>query len=388
MPMKVAVYTGSRSEYGLLLPVLRALRADPEIELLILIGGSHTDPAHGMTGEQVSRDGFDACVAQSLWQSHAGGAPLRAQASEVGVQLIGVAEALAEIKPDWLLVYGDRGETLGATIAAHYQRVPIAHLEAGDTCGACMPDERTRWAISELATLMLTTNRDAQALFEAAMLELRGKRAVFVGLPNIDDLKYAQPTAVPGADGKPLALLALNPEPPTIFATESEHGPVTVATTYHAQAAMVVSRLRDAGCHIVATTPNSDPGNDETRAYYDEQGITVLSPMAPAEYYSLLAAVAEHPHGGLMIGNSSSAIKEAPALGIPVVDVGERQAGRNGPHRYRPGWHPLRIRNAIKAALSIEGRARARVTRYADYGYGDGRAGTRVVAALKEHRRR
>ena len=92
--MKVTVYTGSRSEYGLLLPVLRALHADPEIDLQILIGGSHTDARHGLTGEQVHRDGFTACVASSLWQSLPGGSALKAQASEVGVQLVGVAEAL------------------------------------------------------------------------------------------------------------------------------------------------------------------------------------------------------------------------------------------------------------------------------------------------------
>jgi GDP/UDP-N,N'-diacetylbacillosamine 2-epimerase (hydrolysing) len=366
--MKVAVYTGSRSEYGLLLPVLRALRADPDVELLILIGGSHTDPAHGMTGEQVSRDGFDACVAQSLWQSHAGGAPLRAQASEVGVQLIGVAEALDEIKPDWLLVYGDRGETLGAAIAAHYQRIPI----------------------TELAALALTTNRDAQMLMDERSTCARVPHPVFVGLPSLDrdDVQRAHERCpILGTSGAPVALLALNPEPPTLIATQGEHGPVTLGLTAYVQAAVVLRCLRDAGCHIIATTPNSDPGNDETLACYAEWGVAVRPPMAPHEYYELLATVSGHQHGGFMIGNSSSAIKEAPAFGIPVVDVGDRQSGRNGPHRYRPGWHPLQIGNAIKAALSPDGQARAQANRGTDYGYGDGRAGTRVVAALKGAKR-
>ena len=357
--MKVAVYTGSRSEYGLLLPVLRALHADPAVELQVLIGGSHTDPRHGLTARQVFADGFDVCMA--IAQQNVNGADAQqAQANELFVQGIGVTNALAAQRPDWLLVYGDRAEAMGAAIAAHYQRVPVAHLEAGDTCGACMPDERTRWAITSLAALALTTNEQAS---RAVRVRCPEAAVELVGLPSLDLLRagdHDDPGAVADA-------LHLDPRRPVVLVAENPAPGEDSSLTWKAAAAI--------GAQVLRTTPNADPGNEAIA-----EG--ALAPMRPGMYYGLLRALAQHPAGACMAGNSSSAIKEAPFVGLPAVDVGERQRGRlTSPSAYR--WAP-RDQQAIADAMRRAIRTRPGGGWWTDYG--DGCAGARVVRALKGER--
>ncbi len=358
--MKVAVYTGSRSEYGLLLPVLRALNADPAVELQVLIGGSHTDPRHGLTGEQVNADGFSAVVGLAVYRQNAGAAgALEEQGNEVFVQGFGVAHALRETRPDWLLVYGDRAEALGAAIAAHYQRVPVAHLEAGDTCGACMPDERTRWAITSLAALALTTNEQAS---RAVRVRCPDAAVELVGLPSLDLLRaghHDDPSAVADA-------LRLDPARPVVLVAENPTPGEDSSLTWKAAASI--------GAQVLRTTPNADPGNEAIA-----EG--ALAPMRPGMYYGLLRALAQHPAGACMAGNSSSAIKEAPFVGLPAVDVGERQRGRlRSPHTR---WAPRDIEHIAGALMSAVGDVPG--VKAWD-GYGDGCAGERVVRALKGER--
>lgn len=360
--MRVCVFTGSRSEYGLLRPVILALR--DAYDTTILVGGAHTRAEHGGTVGHIAADGLDALIYRSVWTSD-DSASLHAQASGVGVQTIGCAEALASHRPDCLLVYGDRSEALAAAVAAHYQAIPVAHLEAGDTTAGGMPDDRTRDAITSLATLALTTNEPARQRCEQAFPHAL---ATCVGLPSIDTLRAAMPI-YPVRD-RPTILLAQNPWP-------GDH---------HDQIRQTLRALSVIGAYVIATRPNGDPGSAAyLEALTGAPGVEVLSQLPPADYYALLASLAAMASPAVMVGNSSSALKEAPYAPLPVVDIGPRQAGRlRSPLTLHAEHNALAIAAAITTAMAPLYRNAVRAQGWT--GYGTGKAAEGVAQSLEAAR--
>lgn len=357
---RVCVYTGSRSEYGLLRPVLLALR--DVHDTTILVGGSHTREDRGQTAKHIAADGLDALVYGSVWSPSESGQGLRSQAAGVGLQTVGCAEVLHELAPDLLIVYGDRSEALAATVAAHYLGIPIAHIEAGDVTMGGMPDDRTRDAITALSSLALCTSEPAAV--RAAMLTPHPP--VVVGLPNLDVIRQAKPLL--GFEDRPTVLLAINPWP-------GDH---------RAQIAEVLQGLASVhGLRVLATRPNGDPGSDVYESALEQApGVTVLPHMPPADYAALLVTLGRHMDAGTaMVGNSSSALKEAPTAGLPVVDIGPRQAGRlRSPLTLHAPAERRAIAWAVTAALAPGYRQAVRDQGWT--GYGSGNAAQAVVGAI------
>ena len=146
---KICVVTGSRAEYGLLYWVLRGIEAAPDLELQIAATGMHLSPEFGLTYRVIEQDGFrlDARVEMLLSSDTAVGT-----AKSLGLGLIGFADAWAQLRPDIVVLLGDRYEMLGAAASAMMARIPIAHLHGGESTEGAI-DESVRHAVTKMAQL-------------------------------------------------------------------------------------------------------------------------------------------------------------------------------------------------------------------------------------------
>jgi UDP-N-acetylglucosamine 2-epimerase (non-hydrolysing) len=281
---------------------------------------------------------------------------------------VAVGDALARQRPEALLLAGDRFETAAAALAATVARVPIVHLHGGETTSGAF-DDALRHAITKLAHLHLVS-RPEHGERVVAMGEDPAAVHV-VGAPGLDNLHRAD---LAGRDELE-AFLGIRLVPPVVVVTLH---PATYGGDPRAEAAAVAAAMEAVEATYVVTLPNADPGGQEIRA--------VLEEAARPPRGAVAAALGERRYWGLMrqaaalLGNSSSALIEAPAVGLPAVNVGARQDGRvRGANVVdTPADAP-----AIAAAL---GRALAPGFRASLAGlpspYGDGRSAERIVALL------
>lgn len=362
--MRICVVTGTRADYGLLRPVLRRLQEHAHHELQVVATGAHLSPEFGLTAAQIEEDGFtiDARVEMLLSSDTPVGVT-----TSMGLGTIGVAEALDRLAPDLLLVLGDRYEILAAVQAALVARVPVAHLSGGDVTEGAI-DDAIRHAVTKMSHLHLVTNEDAAR--RVMQMGEDPNRVVVAGNPGLDDLLAFSPLSRPELQ----ATLGLRLRPRNLLVT---YHPVTLAEESPREAsAALLGALDDLGDEIgiVITLPNADPAGrvliDAAREFAAARDHVVAhSSLGQERYWSVLKAV------DAVVGNSSSGLTEAPAVGVATVDIGERQRGRlRAPDTL---WAPPRrdeIATAIRRALEQE-RAVASP-------YGDGHATDRVLAAL------
>ena len=316
---RVAVVTGSRADYGLLRPTLAALHADPRFELSLLVCAMHLSARFGGTAEEVERDGFP--IAARIDTAPEDDEP-GAHGRRLALALDGFTRAMCQSRPDVLLLLGDRYEMLAAALAASGLGITIAHMHGGELSEGSL-DDAMRHSITKLAHLHLVAARvygervcqlgerpesvrvvgaaGIEAIRTLAALE-RGELAAELGLSEL---------------GAPLIVVTLHPE--------SQHPEAAGAQAREVAAAL--EALAGEGATLVVTLPNDDPGNAASRE--ELLALCERAPRAHAfdslgqhRYLSLLS------HADLMVGNSSSGLLEAPAFGLPVVNVGDRQRGR------------------------------------------------------------
>ncbi len=376
-PRRIAVFTGSRAEYGLLVPVLRAIAVDPRLSLRLIVGGSHLDAAGG-TKAEILADGF-AIHAEAPAPPEDDG--LEATAGAVGRGVLAVSEALTALQPDLFVAYGDRFEAFAALVAATQMGIPTAHLEGGDvTEGGCL-DDSLRHAMTKLAHLHFATNADAA--WRLAALGEEPWRIHDVGLPALDLLvagEHAAPNDVATAHG-------LDPERPLVLftqhsvATDAEHAVARLVPSLEA-----MGRLLPEGVQVLATYPNQDAGGQAMAARLEawareHPSVRLERSLGRSRYHGALRLAAEGR--GVCAGNSSSGLKETPAFGCPAVDIGPRQAGRlRGDNVLHVPHDADAIEGALRSALFDEAFRRA--CREAPNPYGDGGAGPRIAEVLAE----
>jgi UDP-hydrolysing UDP-N-acetyl-D-glucosamine 2-epimerase len=296
------------------------------------------------------------------------GAPLTTMHRQAARALDGVGAALSELAPDLVVLLGDRFEILSSAIAAHLLRIPVVHLSGGDeTLGSL--DDAMRHAISRLASLHLPTNAESARRLRA--LGIPEDRIDVVGSTALDDVMAFTPMTRAELSNA----LGIELTDPTIVVT---YHPATQADEPAVETfRTLIAALRDVAprATIVATGSNADAGGSEIDAAARELATNddrmVLVPSLGVErYWSLLH------HAAVVVGNSSSALIEAPAIGVPVIDVGERQASRlRAPSCLHAPTERAAIAGALREALS-----RSRAPEPSPYG--DGRAVPRVLDLL------
>jgi UDP-hydrolysing UDP-N-acetyl-D-glucosamine 2-epimerase len=369
----LAVLTTGRQDWGILRTVCEALRAGTAIRLDVLAGGMHVSPRYGLTIEGVRADGFEPVPLD--WLGPSSDPPADRQAADA---LSAVGAHLRATDPDALLLVGDRFETAAAALAATVCRVPIVHLHGGEqSLGAF--DDALRHAITKLSHLHLVSHEE-HARRVLALGEDPGSVHV-VGAPGTDaafraDLLDRDALA---------AVLGLELRPPVVLTTVH---PTTLDADPSAVAGAVARAMQAMPATWIVTLPNADPGGERARALLagavdDAPPGTALAVEALGElrYWSLLRVA------DAMLGNSSSGLVEAPAVGLPVVNVGDRQAGRlRGPNVIDVPAEPAAIVDGLRRALEpgFRGAAEASIPPLAD-----GRAGQRaadIIAAWQPSR--
>lgn len=363
----VAVLTSGRQDWGILHSSVVAIRDHPALELRLLVGGMHLSPAHGSTVADIRADGFEPDVLLP-WLDDDGTGSRGTQGlatDHAAAALRAVADALREVRPDALLLVGDRLETAAAALAATLEWVPIVHLHGGEqTLGAF--DDALRHAITKLSHLHLVSHEE-----HARRVLAMGEDPAAVHVVGAPGLDAAARSDLPSRDELATDLgLAL--APPLILVTVH---PETLAPDPLAAARAVVAAMDAVPATYVISLPNADPGGDAVRA--------LLASAAPGPDRVAVEALGSRRYWALlrmadaMLGNSSSALIEAPAVGLPAVDVGDRQAGRrHGSNVLHAPADAERVAAALRGALDPTTRRRVEADRPP---LADGRAGQRIA---------
>lgn len=366
--------TGTRAEFGLLAPVLRALAARPRLDPRLIVTGMHLLPKFGRTIDHIRAAGWrvDAVVPMQTGRDDASAEP---QALAKGIA--GIARALERLDCEIVLVLGDRIEAFAGACAATCGRRVLAHIHGGDR-GTGDIDDLLRNAITRLAHVHFVASRDA-----VRRLRRMGEQAFRihrVGAPGLDEIR---PLRAPGsscrdrAQGRADLRRLLGEVADGAYAVVSQHPSTRDNRREAATMESVLAGVEANGLRGVIIYPNSDPGHDGIiRAIRRRAGRTAWRTFRslPREDYLRVALGA-----AVMVGNSSSGIIESASLGINAVNVGPRQAGRLhcGPSVIDCGESTAEIRRAIRKALA---RRRPRPGRSV---YGDGRAGERIATILE-----
>lgn len=361
MPRRILYVTGSRADFGLALHMLRVIDGDARLDLQVLVTGEHLVERHGFTAREVHANKLR--VAASVDMLLAGDTP-RAMASGVGLAILGITSAIDSIKPDVVLVLGDRGEMLAAAIAALHLGVFVAHVHGGEQSGTV--DGSVRHAISSLAHFHFAASASA-----AAWLRRRGEPAdrVFeTGAPGLDAV-----LAMPLLDRGAIALqYGLDPARPWVVLL---HHPDTITGSGTREIEAILEGLRSYPGQIVVFEPNSDAGREPIlsalRGHWSA-GARLLKTVPRDHYLSLVR------WSQLMIGNSSSGIIETPSLGVPFVCVGHRQDGRERGRNVIDVPSPVAgdVEEAVRRACEDEAFLSA--ARECWNPHGDGNAGRRI----------
>ena len=364
---RVAVVTVARSDYGIYRPVLRAIERHPELELQLVVGGMHLSPEHGSTISEIEADGRP--VAARVEAVPSSDAPV-AIADSIGTSVAGFAGAFSRLKPDIVVVLGDRYEMLAAAVATLPLTIPVAHIHGGESTEGAI-DENMRHAITKLSHLhFASTDPYAQRIVQMGE---EPWRVHATGAPGLDAIRTLEPLSARELE----ELTGIQLGERTLLVT---YHPVTLE---HEQVAARIDDFLDAldrtGLAVLFTAPNADTRNRAvTRAIEAyvaaHPGSVLVASLGSRGYHSALGLVRA------LAGNSSSGIIEAASFGLPVVDVGRRQQGRL---RAANVIHAEDDADSIAAALAraVSDDFRASLQGLANP-YGDGHAAERIAAEL------
>lgn len=365
---KVCTVLVDRANYGRLKPVMRAIQRRPELKLQVLAAGTMVLERFGSPVDVVRRDGF--LVDGEIFVELEGSTPAT-MAKSVGFAVVEFASELQRLKPDLVLLIGDRYETLAAAIAATYTNLCLAHIQGGEVSGSI--DESARHAISKLAQYHFpSTRRSAQYLVRMGE---DPETVLAVGCPSSDIARQLDRRLDPsvinsaGSGGeidatRPFLLVVFHP-------TTTEYG------GERRQMEELLAALAALSTPTVLLWPNIDAGADHIskairvfRERHKPSWLRTVINLPPEEYLKVLA------NTGCAIGNSSSFVRDASYFGTPVVLVGNRQDGRET-DRHATRVPPVagRIASAVRGQLA-HGRYAASTL------YGDGHVAERIAAAL------
>lgn len=316
---KVCVITAARSEYGLLRWLIEEIRQDEELILQLLVTGSHLSVEQGLTYKLIEADGYviDEKVEMLLSSLTDSGI-----VKSMGLCSLGIADVFLRLIPDLIVILGDRYELLPVCSAALVMNIPIAHISGGDITEGAI-DDNIRNAVTMMATLHFPGVEDSAG----RICQMRGeKKNIWVcGEPGLDNFSRL---ALWGRD-KLADDLKLNIDKKWVLLCYHPETRITIEDNLQ-----VVHHISEVLEHfpdveVIITKANSDMGGAQINKYWETLATAfpgkykLYSSLGQLRYLSLMKEV------GCLIGNSSSGIVEAPFLGIPVINIGNRQNGRH-----------------------------------------------------------
>jgi len=370
---KICVVVTARPSYSRIRTALKAINEHPDLELQLVVAASALLDRYGNAIQAIERDGF--AIVQRVYMVLEG-ENLVTSAKSTGIGLSELATVFDNLKPDAVVTIADRYETLATAVAASYMNIPVVHVQGGEVTGSI--DEKVRHAVTKLANLHLVSTHLA-----AERVRRLGEEpdSIFVtGCPSIDIA--AEVAARPAMDFDPF--VKYGGVGPT---TDLSRGYVVVmqhpVTTEYEEARQQVDEtlyaVKNFGVPVLWFWPNVDAGSDGTskgirvfREKEDPPNFHLFRNMSPEDFLRLLCGATA------IVGNSSVAIRECSYLGVPAVNIGSRQLGRERGQNVIDVDHD---RKEISDAVQTHIR-RGKPTR--DLLYGDGKAGGRIADCLSK----
>jgi GDP/UDP-N,N'-diacetylbacillosamine 2-epimerase (hydrolysing) len=366
---RVLGVTGIRSEYDIMSSVFRAIASHPDLDLQLAVTGAHLADAFGRTVDEIHADGF--VIADEI-ESLLNGDQASFRVKGLAIQLQGLVQTVTKVKPDILLVLGDREEAMTTALVGAYMNIPVAHIAGGDRVIGNV-DDQVRHAVTKLAHLHFVTNHESKE--RILRLGEQPFRVFDVGNPGLDRLlevpvidagELSRRLGFAIKDGEPIILLIQH-----VISTEIDHA--------YEQMKASLEAVRELGIKTVLSYPNSDAGGQQIIRAIQEYGS--LPFMYSARNIPRLEFVNLMRRASCLLGNSSAGILEAPLLKLPVVNVGNRQRGRLHAENVQFVPHETdRIIDAIRRAVFDAGY-RNTVAACVNP-YGDGHSSTRIADIL------
>jgi GDP/UDP-N,N'-diacetylbacillosamine 2-epimerase (hydrolysing) len=315
---KICIITGTRAEYGLLRWVMQGIKDDPELRLQIIATGMHLSPEFGLTYQVIERDGFK--IDRKVEMLTSSDTPVGI-AKSMGLGLIGFADALNELKPDLIVVLGDRFEIFPAVSAALVARIPVAHIHGGESTEGLV-DEAIRHSITKMSHLHFV----ATDVYRRRVIQLgeQSDKVFLVGGLGIDNIKHLQllgraelENSIDFKLGSKNLLITFHPVTLETSTAENQLEELLSALT----------ELKDT--KLIFTLPNAD--TDSRSLIKMVKSFVAQNPNACAHaslgqlrYLSCIAQVDG------VVGNSSSGLLEVPSFQKGTINIGDRQRGRLG----------------------------------------------------------
>ena len=368
---KIAVLTGTRADYGLLYWIIKGIQDDSKLELQLIATGMHLSPEFGLTVKEIERDGVPIAARVEMLLSSDTELSI---ATSMGLGMIGFAKAYERLKPDILVVLGDRFEILSAVATAVPFRIPTAHIHGGESTFGAM-DEQFRHAITKMSHIHFAAIEEYRNRI-IQMGELPENVFCF-GAPGLDNIhrlklldikKLSDELEIPG--NAKIGIVTFHP------VTLEKN----LAECHIAEIIEAIKNFTE--IYWVFTLPNADTeGRSITEkinnfvSEFPEKGRVFIS-LGQLRYLSLLK------NAVLIVGNSSSGLVEAPSFELPVVNIGDRQRGRvRGKNVIDvPECKKEPIINSIYKALSPDFRNSLKGMKNP---YGEGNASEKIVKILK-----
>ena len=317
MARRIAVITGTRAEYGILKPLIKKISDSSDFELQLFVTGLHLLEKYGYTINEIKNDGFDVSASIPMYDG------LENDITYYGCALArsieGFTLEFSALRPEIVVLLGDRLESFAATIAGSTLGIPIAHIHGGDKTDSGHIDESIRHSISRFANIhLVATKEHAERLCKMGEEEWR----IFkVGALGLDTITNEKPVSIEelslklGTDLKKINIVLLFH--PVLLERESSGK----------QMHEILEAVAELKINTIAIYPNNDAGNDEIIkeliVYEGIPTVTVFKNIEHSDYISLLR------YSDALIGNSSSGIIEAPSFGLPVINIGSRNVGRD-----------------------------------------------------------
>jgi len=363
---KILAVSGTRADYGLMRPVFAAIRKQG-LDLEIAATGMHLMEEYGSTVNEILADGIPVRRVEATSQ----GDDRPSMARFLGAFIDGFTRVAEDVRPDILLLLGDRAEMLGGAAVGAYLAIPVAHVHGGDRSSTV--DDPVRHAITKLSHIhFAATQASADRILR---LGEDPSRVFVVGAPSLDVL-VNEPS-----EGREALFrrYGLRPEEPLILVLQH---PVTVEVEDAAgQMRETLRAVEEMQLPALVLYPNADAGGRAMiRAIREFEHLPILRVLPHLPHHDYLAFLR---HAAVLVGNSSSGIIEAPALLLPVVNIGTRQKGRErAANVLDVGYERSEIAEAIQKAVSDPGFREQVKTCHNPYG--DGHAGERIARVLHD----
>lgn len=372
MVKKVCVFIGSRANYSSIRSAMSAIDRNPRLELQTVVGSSAVLDKYGAVINLIEQDGFQ--IARKSYMSIQGETPAT-MAKSTGLCMMDMSTIFDELKPDFVVVVGDRYEIMAPALAAAYMNIPLVHTMGGEVTGTI--DESIRHAVTKLAHIHFPANKESAD--RIIRLGEREEMVFTVGCPRIDMVKQIMESPFDnineicdlfGGVGYKLDFNAP-------FLLVSQHPVTTEFVSARKQMAETLRAVEALDMQTVMLWPNSDAGSDyiskEIRSYREKnpKNKIHLFKNLPMEVYITLMMKTV-----CLIGNSSSGIREGEFIGTPCVNIGTRQAGRER------GENVIDVDNDSKQILDAVKKQISHGQYISKHIYGDGRAGEKISDIL------